>query len=72
MDGLAAVEDDVERKRVGKNPFDEKFTSLVRILRAQQEELGLLPTILIVDSLRPDSKCRTPTVACPMYMWYID
>lgn len=33
MDGLAAVEDDVERKRVGKNPFDEKFTSLVRILR---------------------------------------
>lgn len=31
---LAAVEDDVERKRVGKNPFDEKFTSLVRILHA--------------------------------------
>ncbi|CAM9458996.1 unnamed protein product, partial [Hapterophycus canaliculatus] len=25
---LAAVEEDVERKRVGKNPFDEKFTSL--------------------------------------------
>lgn len=30
---LAAVEDDVERKRVGKNPFDEKFTSLVSILQ---------------------------------------
>ncbi len=28
---LAAVEEDVERKRVGKNPFDEKFTTLVRI-----------------------------------------
>lgn len=28
---LAAVEEDVERKRVGKNPFDEKFTALVRI-----------------------------------------
>lgn len=27
---LAAVEEDVVRKRVGKNPFDEKFTSLVR------------------------------------------
>ena len=26
---LAAVEEDVERKRVGKNPFDEKFTALV-------------------------------------------
>lgn len=27
--GLDAVEEDVERKRVGKNPFDQKFTALV-------------------------------------------
>ncbi|CAM9935690.1 unnamed protein product, partial [Ectocarpus sp. 13 AM-2016] len=26
--GLDAVEEDVERKRVGKNPFDQKFTAL--------------------------------------------
>ena len=28
---LAAIEEDVERKRVAKNPFEEKFTSLVII-----------------------------------------
>lgn len=28
---LAAIEEDVERKRVAKNPFEEKFTSLVVI-----------------------------------------
>lgn len=27
--GLDAVEEDVERKRVGKNPFDQRFTALV-------------------------------------------
>lgn len=27
---LAAVEEDVERKRVSKNPFEQKFTALVR------------------------------------------
>lgn len=28
---LAAIEEDVERKRVAKNPFEEKFTSLVKL-----------------------------------------
>lgn len=28
---LAAVEEEVERKRVAKNPFELKFTSLVRV-----------------------------------------
>lgn len=27
---LAAIEEDVERKRVAKNPFEERFTSLVK------------------------------------------
>lgn len=29
---LAAVEEDVERKRVAKNPFEQKFTNLVRTM----------------------------------------
>lgn len=28
---LAAVEEDVERKRVAKNPFEQKFITLVTI-----------------------------------------
>lgn len=32
-DTLAALEEDVERNRVAKNPFEPKFTELVRLGR---------------------------------------
>lgn len=50
---LAAVEDDVERKRVGRNPFDEKFTSLVRIAHGAKGSLDVSRSLG-----GPDSKSR--------------
>ena len=50
---LAAVKGDVERKRVGKNPFDENFTALVRISYDTTKHISLHRLDMLLDNMRP-------------------
>lgn len=55
--GLAAVEEDVERKRVGKNPFDQKFTALVSKRTVPLRSLAIHPLLFFLSvSLSPNNK----------------
>lgn len=48
---LAAIEEDVERKRVAKNPFEQRFTTLVKTILGPFR-LQAVTSVSFVDSER--------------------